>query len=94
MEKQVALVACNGGWRNDSCSYGCIGCAACVSVCPADAIAINDCGVAEVDESLCLGCGACADATGTRARLPGPPARCPASAAASAKRCAPPVRRR
>ena len=62
MEKQVALVACNGGCRNDSCSYGCIGCAACVSVCPADAIAINDCGVAELDESLCLGCGACTDA--------------------------------
>ena len=47
MEKRIALVACNGGCRNDSCGYGCIGCAACVSVCPADAIAINDCGVAE-----------------------------------------------
>ena len=73
MEKRIALVACNGGCRNDSCGYGCIGCAACVSVCPADAIVINDCGVAEVDESLCLGCGACGDACpqGCPDRLPG-----------------------
>ena len=46
MVKRIALVACNGGCRNDSCGYGCIGCAACVSVCPADAIVLNDCGVA------------------------------------------------
>ena len=24
MEKRIALVACNGGCRNDSCGYGCI----------------------------------------------------------------------
>ena len=62
MEKKYALIACNGGCRNESCSYGCIGCAACVSVCPAEAIALSNNGVAEVDESLCLGCGACVDA--------------------------------
>ncbi len=62
MEKRIALVACNGGCRNDSCGYGCIGCGACISVCPAEAVSINDNGVAEVDEILCLGCGACAEA--------------------------------
>ena len=62
MVKQAALVACNGGCHNESCGYGCIGCAACVSVCPAEAIDINENGVAEVDESLCQGCGACVDA--------------------------------
>ena len=61
MEKQVALVACNGGCRNDSCGYGCIGCGACVSVCPAEAVVLNDSGVAEVDQDLCLGCCACAE---------------------------------
>ena len=60
MANQVALVACNGGCRNVSCGYGCIGCGACVSVCPFDAICINDNGVAEVDETKCQGCGACA----------------------------------
>ena len=59
MVKQVAFVACNGGCRNASCGYGCIGCGACVSTCPFDAVAINDNGVAEVDELKCQGCGAC-----------------------------------
>ena len=62
MEKRFALVACNGGCRNESCAYGCLGCGVCVSVCPAEAIALNENGVAEVDETRCLGCGACADA--------------------------------
>ncbi|MBQ3486791.1 MAG: 4Fe-4S binding protein, partial [Clostridia bacterium] len=31
-------------------------------VCPAEAISLNESGVAEVDETRCLGCGACADA--------------------------------
>ena len=62
MEKRFALVACNGGCRSESCVYGCLGCGVCVSVCPAEAIALNENGVAEVDETKCLGCGACADA--------------------------------
>ena len=61
MERRVALVACNGGCRNESCSYGCVGCGACESVCPWEAIALNEHGVAEVDEALCQGCGACVD---------------------------------
>ena len=56
---QVALVACNGGCRNISCSYGCIGCGMCVSICPFDAISFNPNGLAEVDESKCQSCGAC-----------------------------------
>ncbi len=62
MEKRSALVACNGGCRNDSCSYGCISCGMCVSVCPFEAIDLNQNGVAEVDETRCAGCGACVDA--------------------------------
>lgn len=42
------------------CSYGCLGCGSCVSVCQFDAIHINENGVAEVDEEQCIGCGACA----------------------------------
>ncbi len=57
--KKGALVACNGGCRNTSCGYGCIGCAMCVEICPFDAIAVNQNGVAEVDEAKCQGCGAC-----------------------------------
>lgn len=35
----------------------CVACGACVEVCPADAIAIED--VAVIDEDACLECGAC-----------------------------------
>ena len=56
---QAALVACNGGCRNISCSYGCIGCGMCVSICPFDAISFNPNGAAEVDETKCQGCSAC-----------------------------------
>ena len=59
MEKRVALVACNGGCRNDSCGYGCIGCGMCVAICPFDAISISEIGVALVDETKCMGCGVC-----------------------------------
>ena len=57
-----ALVACNGGCHvqeGQSCENGCIGCGICVSVCPFQAIAINENGVAEVDEAKCVACGKC-----------------------------------
>ena len=57
--KRVALVACNGGCRNESCGYGCIGCEMCVNICPSGAIFLNHHGVAEVDETKCMGCEAC-----------------------------------
>jgi Na+-translocating ferredoxin:NAD+ oxidoreductase RNF subunit RnfB len=37
----------------------CIGCGRCVSVCPAQAIAVGADGKATVECSLCRGCGAC-----------------------------------
>lgn len=36
----------------------CIGCSACVSACPVEAISIVD-GKAKVDEEKCVGCSAC-----------------------------------
>ena len=63
---RAAFVACNGGCRKSEeepqCSYGCIGCGQCVSVCKFDAIHLNDCGVAEVDEDKCIACGMCVKA--------------------------------
>ena len=41
------------------CAVSCIGCGICVSVCPFQAIAINENGVAEVDEAKCVACGKC-----------------------------------
>ncbi len=38
----------------------CIGCAACESTCPLDAISVDD--VASVDEDVCCECGACVSA--------------------------------
>jgi Na+-translocating ferredoxin:NAD+ oxidoreductase RNF subunit RnfB len=40
------------------CTYGCLGFGDCVSVCPFDAIHIED-GLATVDYDKCTGCGAC-----------------------------------
>lgn len=37
----------------------CIGCGACVGVCPVGAIALNDEGKATVDPDVCISCGAC-----------------------------------
>lgn len=56
---RAAFVACNGGCHATDCAYGCIGCGACVSACQFDAIALNEHGVAEVDEDKCIACGAC-----------------------------------
>ena len=57
---KAAFVACNGGCRATAeCQYGCVGCELCVNVCKFEAIALNEYGVAEVDESRCIGCGAC-----------------------------------
>ncbi|MEA5017483.1 MAG: 4Fe-4S binding protein [Erysipelotrichaceae bacterium] len=37
----------------------CIGCGACVGVCPTEAITMQDDGKAFVDEAACIDCGAC-----------------------------------
>jgi ferredoxin len=37
----------------------CIGCGACVDVCPVDAISMND--KAKIDADSCTECGACVD---------------------------------
>ena len=42
----------------EACSYGCLGCGDCASVCPADAFCFED-GIARVDTRKCLGCGLC-----------------------------------
>lgn len=44
---------------NGKCTYGCIGLGDCVSVCPQDAICIEN-GIAHVDTRKCIGCGMCA----------------------------------
>ena len=36
----------------------CVGCGACASGCPAEAITVD--GVAKIDEAKCVDCGACA----------------------------------
>jgi len=41
------------------CTYGCLGCGDCVSVCEYDAIHVVD-GVAKVDRDKCVACGMCA----------------------------------
>ena len=38
----------------------CIGCEACKSACPNEAITMDD-GVAKVDEDVCIDCGICVD---------------------------------
>ena len=45
-----------GGKGN--CTYGCIGFGDCASVCPQDAICIEN-GIAHVDTRKCIGCGLC-----------------------------------
>lgn len=46
----------NGGPK--SCNYGCLGFGTCASVCPFDAISVDD-GVAVVDHEKCKACGKC-----------------------------------
>lgn len=46
----------NGGPK--SCNYGCLGYGTCASVCPFDAIHVED-GVAKVDREKCKACGKC-----------------------------------
>ena len=56
----VAVVRCAGGPAPDRCSYGCIGCGACVAACRMHAIELNENGVAHVNRDACIGCGLCA----------------------------------
>ena len=44
---------------NGKCIFGCIGLGDCVSVCPQDAICIEN-GMAHIDTRKCIGCGLCA----------------------------------
>jgi len=37
----------------------CTGCGGCVEKCPAEAISLNDNGIAVVDKDKCTGCGKC-----------------------------------
>ncbi len=46
-----------------ACTFGCLGCGDCVSVCQFDAIHMNsETGLPEVDEEKCTACGACSKA--------------------------------
>ncbi len=45
----------------------CVGCQACVQVCPVNAITMTDENKAEVDASTCVDCGACVSACPTGA---------------------------
>ena len=50
----------SGGER--ACSYGCIGLGDCVTVCPFDAIHMNENNLPVVDRAKCTGCGNCVTA--------------------------------
>jgi len=45
-----------------SCRFACVGLLTCASVCPFDAICLNEHGIATVDESRCTACGKCVEA--------------------------------
>ncbi|MBV1710050.1 MAG: ferredoxin [Firmicutes bacterium HGW-Firmicutes-10] len=45
----------------------CIGCGACVGVCPVSALSMEDDGKAFCDESICIDCGACISVCPTQA---------------------------
>jgi len=46
---------------NGTCAFGCLGCGDCASVCPQDAICIEN-GIAHVDPRRCIGCALCSKA--------------------------------
>ena len=50
-----------GGYGPLSCKFGCLGFGTCVKACKYGAMSVKD-GVAHVDEDLCVGCMACAEA--------------------------------
>ncbi len=55
-----AANATGGGFK--ACSYGCLGLADCVRVCPVDCIIINGNGLPIVDKNKCISCGKCVTA--------------------------------
>ena len=63
-----------GGNGPIACKYGCLGFGSCVKACKYDAISVKD-GVAVVDEDLCVGCMACANACPRNLIVPVEPGR-------------------
>lgn len=61
----VARVYCKGCEHSQpeaeqkDCTYGCIGCGACVESCKLHAITLGENGAAVVDDKKCVGCGLC-----------------------------------
>ncbi|MBF0320366.1 MAG: 4Fe-4S binding protein [Nitrospirae bacterium] len=55
-----AAVLAGGG--DKSCAYGCLGYGTCASVCPFDALHMNENGLPVVDIKKCTGCRKCAEA--------------------------------
>ena len=63
-----------GGNGPLACKYGCLGFGSCVKACKYDAISVKN-GVAVVDEDLCVGCMACANACPRNLIVPVEPGR-------------------
>ena len=63
-----------GGNGPIACKYGCLGFGSCVKACKYGAISVKD-GVAVVDEDLCVGCMACANACPRNLIVPVEPGR-------------------
>ena len=63
-----------GGNGPVACKYGCLGFGSCVKACKYGAISVKD-GVAVVDEDLCVGCMACANACPRNLIVPVEPGR-------------------